>query len=966
MSDQAESDERKGKAAGGKTLSLRRNVDSGRPQRNFSQNRSTKQVVVEKKRKRTFKPGGEAEAAPAAKPAEAPKAEPKKAPAPAEARKAEETPAPAAAKNPDAPKEAPKETAKAEAPAKTEVKKQEPAAEAPAAEAPAEKPVEAKAEKAPAEAKQAEPAPAKPEAKPKAEAKTGSRTETKSDNEPRRGGRAPAGNRRQAGGRRSLTADEQQARMQAVMEARQREKVEAQRRVEEAERRKIEDAEKARKAAEEARRKEAEEAERKAREEAEPAAAATPSAADAVPVEAPPAEGRENRRSAPAADAGDKRTARTGRGADEEEGDRNRKRGNAAPTPSRRGEPRRRTGKLTVTSAFDEERQRSLASMRRRREREKRGQEAQPQQKISREVVLPETITIQEFANRMAERAVDVIKILMKQGMMLKINDVIDSDTAELIAEELGHKVRRVSEADVEVGIVGEDDPDAAKLPRAPVVTVMGHVDHGKTSLLDALRKADVVSGEAGGITQHIGAYQVDMGSGDKITFIDTPGHAAFTAMRARGAKVTDIVILVVAADDGVMPQTIEAIDHAKAANVPMIVAINKIDKPEADPTRVKQELLQHEVVIEEFGGDTLFAEISAKTGQGLDRLEEAILLQAELLDIKANPNRNGEGIIVEAQLDRGRGPVGTVLITRGTLHVGDIAVAGSQWGKVRALINDRGEQVDEAGPSVPVEVLGLSGAPEAGDMLVVVENEARAREITEYRQRLERDKRMSTGARTSLDQMLTQLKEQDLKELPLLVKSDVQGSAEAISQAIEKLGTDEVQGRVIHSGVGGITESDVTLAAASGAPIIGFNVRANTQARQAAEEAGVEIRYYSVIYDLVDDVKAAMSGLLSPDMRETFLGNAEILEVFNITKVGKVAGCRVTDGTIRRGSKVRLIRDNVVVHEGDLATLKRFKDEVRDVQAGQECGMAFENYQDMRAGDVIECFQVEEVQRTL
>lgn len=638
--------------------------------------------------------------------------------------------------------------------------------------------------------------------------------------------------------------------------------------------------------------------------------------------------------------------------------------------PARRNEPKRRTGKLTITKAFDDEgdRQRSLASMRRRVEREKKklaGIQDTPQ-KIVREVVIPEVITIQELANRMAERAVDVMKILMKQGIMLKITDVIDSDTAQLVAEELGHTVKRVAESDVEEGLVGQDDDAETKQSRAPVVTVMGHVDHGKTSLLDALRKTSVVAGEAGGITQHIGAYQVVMKQGAKITFLDTPGHAAFTSMRARGAKVTDIVVLVVAADDGVMPQTVEAINHAKAAGVPMIVAINKMDKPEADPSRVKNELLQHEVVVEDFGGDTLSVPISAKTGMGLDKLEETILLQAEVLDLKANPNRAAEGIIVEAKLDRGRGPVGTVLVERGTLRVGDIIVAGTEWGRVRALINDHGANVQSAGPSEPVEVLGLGGAPEAGDVISVVETEARAREVTDYRVRMQRDKRVGTGGRTSLDQMLTQLKEQNKKEFPIVVKADVQGSAEAIVQALEKLGTDEVTARVLHVGVGGVTESDITLATASGAPVIGFNVRASAQAREAARQAGVEIRYYSIIYNLVDDIKAAMSGLLTPELRETFLGNAQILEVFNISKVGKVAGCRVTEGVVRRGSHVRLIRDDVVIHEGKLSTLKRFKDEVKEVQSGQECGMAFENYQDMRPGDVIECFDVEVVKRSL
>jgi translation initiation factor IF-2 len=640
-----------------------------------------------------------------------------------------------------------------------------------------------------------------------------------------------------------------------------------------------------------------------------------------------------------------------------------------APAAPRGGE-KRRTGKLTINKAFEEggDRQRSLASMRRRVEREKKklaGIHDAPT-KVMREVVIPEVITIQELSNRMTERAVDVIKILMKQGIMLKITDVIDSDTAQLVAEELGHKVVRVAESDVESGLVGEDDTDENKVPRAPVVTVMGHVDHGKTSLLDALRKTSVVSGEAGGITQHIGAYQVVMSTGAKITFLDTPGHAAFTAMRARGARVTDIVILVVASDDGVMPQTIEAINHAKAAGVPMIVAINKMDKPEADATRVKNDLLQHEVVVEDFGGDVIAVPISAKTGMGLDKLEETILLVAELQDLKANPDRAAEGIIVEAKLDRGRGPVGTVLVERGTLKVGDIIVAGAEWGRVRALINDRGENVQSAGPSEPVEVLGLGGAPEAGDTLAVVESEARAREVTDYRWRMNRDKRVGTGGRTSLDQMLTQLKEKNISELPIIVKADVQGSAEAIVQALDKLGTDEVKARVLHAGVGGVTESDITLATASGAPVIGFNVRANVQAREAARNVGIEIRYYSVIYDLVDDIKAAMSGMLSPELRETFLGNAQILEIFNISKVGKIAGCRVSEGVVRRGSSVRLIRDDVVVHEGKLSTLKRFKDEVKEVQSGQECGMAFEGYQDMRPGDVIECFDVEVVKRTL
>ncbi|HTN97072.1 MAG TPA: translation initiation factor IF-2 [Nordella sp.] len=631
-------------------------------------------------------------------------------------------------------------------------------------------------------------------------------------------------------------------------------------------------------------------------------------------------------------------------------------------------EGERRRGKLTVTRALegDDERQRSLASFRRHLQRVNKGHQVQAGPAGPRDIVVPETITVADLANRMARRSVDVIKVLMKNGMMATANDVIDADTAELVATEYGHVVKRVAESDVLEGLSGEADPDSEMTPRAPVVTIMGHVDHGKTSLLDALRKTDVVAGEAGGITQHIGAYQVQLKSGQKISFLDTPGHAAFTAMRARGAKVTDIVVLVVAADDGVMPQTAEAINHARAAEVPMIVAINKIDKPQANPNRVRTGLLQYEVVVESMGGDVLEVEVSALKGTNLDKLLDTILLQAEVLDLKANPDREASGIVVEAQLDRGRGPVATVLVQRGTLHLGDIFVAGSAWGRVRALINDKGEHVKEAGPSVPVEVLGLNSAPEAGDQFVVVESEARAREITDYRERKRRESRGVASGRASLEQMMNQLKDGARKDFHVLVKADVQGSAEAIVQALEKIGNEEIGARVMHYGVGGISESDVQLAAASGAVILGFNVRANGQARAAAERDGIEIRYYNIIYDLVDDIKKAMSGLLAPTLRETFLGNAEILEIFNITKVGKVAGCRVTEGSVQRGAKVRLIRDNVVIHEGTLSTLKRFKDEVKEVQVGQECGMAFEGYQDMRAKDVIECFRVEKVQRTL
>ena len=649
-------------------------------------------------------------------------------------------------------------------------------------------------------------------------------------------------------------------------------------------------------------------------------------------------------------------------------------RGAPAPAPKTPKVGDKPRGRLTLSTATggDDERTRSLASFRRRVQRMTghRASDAQ-KERVMREVIIPETITIQELANRMTERGVDVIRLLMKQGAMHKITDVIDADTAQLVAEEMGHTVKRVAESDVEEGLFDAPDADETLVSRPPVVTIMGHVDHGKTSLLDAIRKTNVVTGEAGGITQHIGAYQVTTAGGAKVTFIDTPGHAAFTAMRARGAKVTDIVVLVVAADDGVMPQTVEAINHAKAAKVPLIVAINKIDKSDANPDRVRSELLQYEIQVESLGGETLEIEVSAKTGQGLDTLLEAIALQAEVLDLKANPERAAEGTVIEAKLDRGRGPVATVLVQRGTLRTGDIVVAGAEWGRVRALIADTGAQIKEAAPSLPVEVLGFNGTPEAGDRVAVVESEARAREITDYRERQKRDRLAARGAGSgagrSLAEMMRELKEgAGRKEFPLVVKGDVQGSVEAIVGSLEKVGNDEVRARVLSSGVGAITESDVTLAQASGAVVFGFNVRAHKEAREAAERAGVEIRYYSIIYNLMDDVKDAMSGLLAPTLRETMLGNAQILEIFNVSKVGKIAGCRVTDGTIERGANVRLIRDGVVVHEGKLAQLKRFKDDAKEVVAGQECGMSFENYQDMRAGDVIECFRVEEIKRSL
>ncbi len=640
-------------------------------------------------------------------------------------------------------------------------------------------------------------------------------------------------------------------------------------------------------------------------------------------------------------------------------------------TPKSPGGDRNR-GRLTIANATsgEEERTRSVASFRRRQQRMSGRGHVEQKEKLSREVTIPETITIQELANRMSERAVDVIRLLMKQGQIHKITDVIDSDTAQLIAEELGHTVRRVAESDVEEGL-SSDEPDLEEDldPRPPVVTIMGHVDHGKTSLLDAIRKANVVEGEAGGITQHIGAYQVASPSGDMITFIDTPGHAAFTSMRARGAKVTDIVVIVVAADDGVMPQTIEAIQHAKAAGVPMIIAVNKIDKPDAKPERVRTELLQHDIQVESMGGETLEFEVSAKTGAGLPQLLEGIQIQAEIMNLRANEKRDGEGTVIEAQLDRGRGPVATVLVQRGTLFTGDIVVAGAEWGRVRALIDDLGENVQYAGPSVPVEVLGFNGTPDAGDRVIVVPSEARAREVTEYRarQKRERQNARTGGANRSLVDMMRDLKEgAGRKELPVVIKGDVQGSVEAISGALEKLGNDEVAARILLAGVGGITESDITLAQASKAVVIGFNVRAHKEAREAAERAGIEIRYYNIIYDLVDDIKATLSGMLPPTLREERLGEATIQEVFEVSKVGKVAGCRVTDGIVERGAHVRLIRDSVVIHEGKLKTLKRFKDDAKEVTSGQECGMAFENFENMRAGDVIECYRVEEIRRTL
>jgi translation initiation factor IF-2 len=658
---------------------------------------------------------------------------------------------------------------------------------------------------------------------------------------------------------------------------------------------------------------------------------------------------------------------------EEEEEEAARPRRTAAHRPAaavKRAEPRRREGKLTVTAALDEDdrsqRGRSLAAVKRARERERQKQISKPAEKVLREVTIPETITVQELANRMAERATDVIKTLMKMGVMATINQAIDADTAELVVAEFGHTARRVSESDIEIGLGGAIEQDEHLVPRPPVVTVMGHVDHGKTSLLDALRATDVASGEAGGITQHIGAYQVALPTGQRITFIDTPGHEAFTAMRARGAKVTDIVVLVVAADDGIMPQTVEAIRHARAAKAPIIVAINKVDKPGANPQKVRQELLQHELVTEELGGDVLAVEVSAKQRTNLDKLEEAILLQAEILDLKADPSRAAQGVVIEAKMERGRGSVATVLVQKGTLRAGDVFVAGSEFGRVRALYDDRGNKVEEAGPATPVEVLGLAGTPAAGDDFVVVDTETRAREVAAYRQRKERETKAAASVRGTLDQMFSKIASGEAKDLPVVVKGDVQGSVEAISSTLEKLGTDAVRVRVLHTAVGAVNESDITLAKASNALIIGFNVRANPQAREMARRDGVEIRYYSIIYDVADDMKKALTGMLAPTLKERFLGYAQIREVFNISKVGRVAGCMVTEGLIKRGAKVRLLRDNVVIHEGALSQLKRFKDDVREVREGYECGVSFENYNDIQKNDMIECFEMEEVAATL
>ena len=739
-------------------------------------------------------------------------------------------------------------------------------------------------------------------------------------------------------------------------EAREAQRAERRAEIAAKEQEEIDRAERAKAKAEEEARKAEEAAEAKKREAAAARApAAAPAAARAAPASTP-------------ADA----EAAAARGPKPSSAPRKTERETRQPKNKSGQNDGRRSGKLTLNQALsggEGGRQRSMAAMKRKQERARRqamGGTVE-REKVIRDVKVPEAIVVSELANRMAERVADVVKSLMKMGMMVTQNQAIDADTAELIIEEFGHKIVRVSDADVEDVIDSITDKDEDLKGRPPVITIMGHVDHGKTSLLDAIRKAKVVAGEAGGITQHIGAYQVTTDTGAVLSFLDTPGHAAFTSMRSRGAQVTDIVILVVAADDSVMPQTIEAINHAKAANVPMIVAINKCDRPAADPMKVRTELLQHEVIVEQMSGEVQDIEVSAHTGQGLDQLLEAIALQAEILELKANPDRSASGAVIEAQLDVGRGPVATVLVQNGTLRKGDIFVVGEQWGKVRALIDDQGKRVDVAGPSVPVEVLGLNGTPEAGDVLNVVDTEGQAREIAEYRAHAAKEKRAAAGAATTLEQLMAQAKESEtMSELPILVKADVQGSAEAIVQAMEKIGNDEVRVRVLHHGVGAITESDISLAEASGAPVMGFNVRANASARNTANQKGVEIRYYSVIYDLVDDVKAAASGLLSAEIREKFIGYAQIKDVFKVTGVGRVAGCLVTEGVARRSAGVRLLRDNVVIHEGTLKTLKRFKDEVKEVISGQECGMAFEAYDDIRADDVIEIFEREEIERNL
>jgi translation initiation factor IF-2 len=808
----------------------------------------------------------------------------------------------------------------------------------------------------------------------------------------RAGTPAPADRQAQTGGvPRALTATEQAARQRALVEQkredarreaerREQEKISILSAAEEARRRE----EEARKAAEEEARLAAEEAAQKQAEEAARSAAEAAAGAQDPTVARGPDEERRRQAPAPtpapATPASPTETLRLRPGArtgdEEDEARPVRRPGVVAPRKpqpvvAKKGpDAGRRAGRIDVQAAIEgeDERVRSLASVRRQRERERRQAELErlrsDQVKVVRDVVLPDSITVQELANRMAARTGEVVKALMKLGVMATITQTLDADTAELVVQEFGHRARRVSESDVEIGLEGEADVEADLKARPPVVTVMGHVDHGKTSLLDALRSADVAAGEAGGITQHIGAYQVEMPTGEKITFIDTPGHEAFTAMRARGASVTDIVVLVVAADDGVMPQTIEAIRHAKAAGAPLIVAINKMDRPDANPNRVRQELLSHEVVVEEMGGETQDVEVSATQKTGLDRLTESISLQAEILDLKVNPDRTAEGTVIESRLDRGRGPVATVLVQKGTLKQGEIVVAGAEWGRVRAMLDDKGRALSAAGPSMPVEILGLAGVPSAGEPFVVVENEGRAREITEFRARRAREKAAaaSGGARGTLDQMLARIQAGEQKEVAVLIKADVQGSAEAIQATVLKLAHEEVKVRVLHAAVGQITESDIQLAKASDAYVLAFNVRATAQARDLAQREGVDIRYYSIIYEVADDIEKLVHGKVAPKERERFLGYAEVRKVFNITRTGRVAGCMVTDGLVKRGAGVRVLRDNVVIHNGELSQLKRFKDDVREVARGYECGLSFANFHDLQEGDVVECFETEMV----
>jgi len=987
MSDVNEQDKDK-LAARPKRLELKKTVEAGQVRQSFSHGR-TKAVAVEVRKKRTIVPPGSAkpaaDAAHAAAAPQAPAAQAATSPAQAAATQASASQAPAAqaaspasaapqlqARPSYAQAIAAAEAAKAEAQSQArEAEAKAPPAAPPPAAAPAGAPPAASGPRmsAPASGPRMS-APATGDTRP---ASSGPRMSAPATGE-LRGNRGPqrgtAGQQRGTGMvLKTLTEEEKQQRSRTNED--ERRKFAEMRRVAEQDMRRRQDdlsravaereAASRRAAEEEARKKTEEEARKKAEAEAVRRLADKEKAAAALAAN--PATSGAPGRPVDAEDEDDGASRRRGAAAPG-------KAAPARPAPAKtRSTDDRRRGKLTITSALDEnERVRSVASFRRRVEREKRlmQQASMAPTKVLRDVVVPETITVQELASRMAERGVDVIKALMKMGVMATINQVIDADTAELIVAEFGHRVQRVAESDIEIGLVEDADEDNVLLPRPPVVTVMGHVDHGKTSLLDALRQTDVAGGEAGGITQHIGAYQVHLKSGKAITFLDTPGHEAFTQMRARGAKATDIVVLVVAADDSVMPQTVEAIHHATAAKVPIVVAINKCDKPGANPDKVRRELLQHGIVVEQLGGEVQAVEVSAKAKTNLDQLEEQILLQAEILDLKANPDRRADGVVIEAKLERGRGSVATVLVQRGTLHVGDVFVAGNAYGRVRALIDDKGKNVVEAGPASPVEVLGLQGTPEAGDEFMVVENEARAREVAEFRQRKLRDARAAAGNRGTLEQMFSKIKAGEAKELPIVIKTDVQGSLEAILGSAQKLATEEVAVRVLHGAVGAINESDIALAAASGGAIIGFNVRASKQARDMAERDGVDIRYYSIIYNVLDDLKALLSGMLAPTVRERFLGYADIREVFNITKIGKVAGCMVTEGLVKRGAKVRLLRDNVVIHEGQLSTLKRFKDDVREVKQGMDCGMSFENYDDIKQGDMIECFELETVARQL